>query len=116
MPGAADYLVTAAETDDPREALFFVESAEMLQKEHAATPVARVLTDSRALVVSHGRQDAVALLPLDWIRASETTTTEFRELAARARAELGAKELRVQVSGAMSDRAAASLAALGWRR
>lgn len=116
VPGAADYLVTAADTEDPREALFFVESAEWLQKEHAATPVTRVLPDSRALVVSHGRQDAVALLPLDWIRASETTTAEFRDLAARARTELGATTLRVQVSGGMSERAAASLTALGWRR
>lgn len=116
VPGAADYLVTAADTDDLREALFFVESAEWLQREHGTTPVTRVLPDSRALVVTHGRQDAVALLPLDWIRAAETTTAEFRELAARARAELGAKDLRVQVSGGMSERAAASLAALGWRR
>jgi hypothetical protein len=116
VPGAADYLVTAADSDDPREALFFVESAEWLQQEHAATPVTRVLPDSRALVVSHGRREAVALLPLDWIRGSDTTTAEFRELAARARAELGASELRVRVRGGMSDRAAAALAALGWRR
>ena len=41
---------TAADAGSEREALFFVESAEMLQRWHARHPVAGVLTDSRALV------------------------------------------------------------------
>ncbi len=48
--GSADYVDTASTATGEREALFFVESAEMLERFAAETPVAAVLTDSRALV------------------------------------------------------------------
>ena len=50
VPGCGDYAVTAAQVDTEREALFFVESAEMLARFHKTTPVSIVLSDSRALV------------------------------------------------------------------
>lgn len=115
VPGAGDYLASAAEAGDEREALFFVESAELLQREHETAAVTRVLTDSRAIVAQRGHE-GVVLLPFDWLRAAETTGAEFTELAARAKAELGASTLRVVVSGTVTDAATAVLAAAGWRR
>ena len=53
-PGCASYLESAADADNEREALFFVESAEMLQRHHAKAPVDKLLTDSRAIVAAAG--------------------------------------------------------------
>ncbi len=116
VPGLGDYLASAAEATDQREALFFVESAEMLQQEHEASPVASALTDSRALVARRPDGEAFVLLPLDWIRAAEPMTGEFRELAGRAREELGATSLRLKISGTMTEAATSALAGTGWRR
>ncbi|MCC6992489.1 MAG: hypothetical protein IT181_26025 [Acidobacteria bacterium] len=115
VPGAGDYVASAADAADAREALFFVESAELLRQQHEAAPVAAVLTDSRALVARRPAGEAVALLPLDWVRESAETTAEFRELARRATEELGATSLRLHVTGRVSARGAAALAAAGWR-
>ncbi len=116
VPGTGDYLASAAEAADEREALFFVESAELLQRGHETAPVARVLTDSRALVASRVGDEAIVVLPFDWLRANETTRAEFTELARRAKAELGASTLRLVASGTVTDAATAVLVAAGWRR
>ena len=116
VPGCGDYLASAAEADAAREALFFVESAEMLQAQHESSPVAAVITDSRALVARLPGGEAVALLPLDWVRHSADTMAEFRELARRATAELGATSLRLRVSGRVTPTAAGALATVGWRQ
>ncbi|MGD9905878.1 MAG: hypothetical protein AB7U83_20590 [Vicinamibacterales bacterium] len=115
VPGAGDYLETAAEADDEREAWSFVESAELLQRFHAASPVAALLTDSRAIVARMPAGQAVALLPFDWLRRSESVVAEFRQLGDRTRAELGARTLHVRVSGRITDAAAAALADIGWQ-
>ena len=52
VPGVADYVQTAAEATSERAALFFVESAEMLQQWHGSSKVSAILTDSRALVAT----------------------------------------------------------------
>jgi len=116
VPGTGDYLASAAEAADEREALFFVESAELLQREHETSAVTRVLTDSRALVARRADGEAIVVLPFDWLRATDTTGAEFTELARRAEAELGASTRRVVVSGTVTDAATAALAAAGWRR
>ncbi len=116
VPGLGDYLASAAEATDQREALFFVESAEMLRQEHEVSPVVSALTDSRALVARRSSGEAIALLPLDWIRAAESTTAEFVELARRAREELGATSLRLKVSGTVTAAATSALAGAGWQR
>lgn len=116
VPGAGDYLASAAEAADEREALFFVESAELLQREHEAAPVARVLTDSRALVAVRASGEAIVVLPFDWLRATDATAAEFSELARRATAELGASTRRLVASGTVTDGATAAIAAAGWRR
>lgn len=116
VPGAGDYLESAAEAADEREALFFVESAEMLAVEHTASPFAALLTDSRALVARRASGEVMLLLPFDWIRASEATTAEFGELARRATAEMGATTLRLRTNGTVTDQAAKALAVAGWQR
>jgi hypothetical protein len=116
VPGTGDYLASAAEAADEREALFFVESAELLQREHETAAVARVLTDSRALVAGRADGEAIVVLPFDWLRASETTRAEFTELARRATAELGVSRRRLVVSGTVTETATAALDAAGWRR
>jgi hypothetical protein len=111
--GCADYLEAAAEARDEREALFFVESAEMLAGLHRASRVAAVLPDSRAVVAKTGTQ-AVALLPFDWLRWTEPLRDSAIEIASRAREELGAKTLTVRLSGRATPAARAGLTAVGW--
>jgi hypothetical protein len=111
--GLADYVDTAALAKNPREALFFVESAEMLERQHGQTPVEEVLTDSRAMVaLSQGR--AVLLLPFDYLARTEGAAEDLAEIAARARQELGATELQMQIAGQVSKRARKNLPKLGW--
>jgi hypothetical protein len=112
--GCADYVQTAAEARDEREALFFVESVEMLQQWHARQPVVSVLTDSRALVARDRRGDAAVLLPLDWVRWTAATDETLSAIAARARRELNATHLRMVLTGGTSPRAARAIAAQGW--
>jgi hypothetical protein len=112
--GCADYVRTAAEARSEREALFFVESAEMLQKWHARQPVRRVLTDSRALVAAGDGGHARALLPLDWLRWTAATDAALRDIAARARSEWKATRLEVALSGRASERAAREMRTIGW--
>jgi hypothetical protein len=114
VTGVADYVRTAAEARTEREALFFVESAEMLQRMHARGPVLRVLTDSRAMVAAGAGGTARVLLPLDWISWTASTDTALREINRRARAELGASRFELGLTGRASDRAAGEFKNLGW--
>jgi hypothetical protein len=114
VKGAASYVETAAEAASEREADFFVESAEMLQRLHAKTPVAEVLTDSRALVAKTGDGAAVVLLPVDRVRWTEAFDKASAEVAERAKKELGATKLAIQMTGTMSATAKKELAARGW--
>jgi len=110
VPGCGDYLASAAEADDPREALFFVESAELLQQQHETSRVAVVLTDSRALVARLPAGEALALLPLDWLRQSAEITAEFGDLARRARAPDMRCILRPSQMALTADRPASTTA------
>jgi len=115
VKGLADYVAAAAEADLEREAVFFAESAEMLQRLHAQAPVTAVLEDSLALLARAKDGRAVALLPLDWVRWSETTEKWATETGARARQELGATSLELHLTGRVSDLARKELAARGWK-
>jgi hypothetical protein len=111
--GSADYAETAAEADIVREAVFFAESAEMMQRFHASSPVVSLLPDSRALVAKAKDGRAVVLLPVDWVRwtaAFEKATDEVRE---RAKTELGATKLELHVAGTATPAAKKELAARG---
>jgi hypothetical protein len=114
VSGVADYVRTAAEARSQREALFFVESAEMLQRAHARTPVLRILTDSRAMVAVGAGGTARALLPLDWISWTASTATALREISRRGSAELGATRFELGLTGRASDRAMGEFKKLGW--
>jgi hypothetical protein len=115
VDGCADYVRTAAEAQSEREALFYVESAEMLQRAHATTPVSRVLVDSRAMVAVAGG-NARALLPLDFVRVTAASEATLREIDTRARQELGAQQVTVLLTGRVSERVGQLLATLGWAR
>jgi hypothetical protein len=111
--GLADYVDAARHAESPRDALFFVESAEMLKRQHGDSPVTRVLEDSGAMIaLSEGR--GVALLPLDYVAWTEEVAQVLAEAAERAKGELGAKGLEMQITGAVSARAREELQALGW--
>jgi hypothetical protein len=112
-PGCADYLDAAGDAEDEREALFFVESAEMLAGLHRTDRVFAVLPDSRAMVAKTGAQ-AVALLPFDWVRWTETLKGSAADIGGRARRELGVTALGVRLSGRATPAARAGLAAAGW--
>jgi hypothetical protein len=109
--GAGAYAETAAEAKIVREAVFFAESAEMLERFHAKTPVVELLPDSRALVAKTKDGRAVALLPIDWIRWSPELEKAATEVQARAKSELGASKLEVHLSGTATPTAKKELAA-----
>ena len=112
--GVADYVESAAAATSEREALFFVESAEMLQERHAREPVARVLADSRAVVAVLAGGRARALLPLDWIPWTAETEKALSQIARRAREELKTTRLEIELTGRASDRTVKELPGLGW--
>lgn len=112
--GSDDYVSTASEATRPREALFFVESAELLQVWHARTPVRRLLADSRALVAASADSHVAALLPLDWLPSTAASTAALKSITARAAGELAATRRTIVLSGQASPRAARDIAALGW--
>src|SRR5918993_1870336 len=114
ITGIVDYVRTAAGAANGREVLFFVESAEMLQRAHRQTPVAAVLTDSRALVAADAAGRATALLPLDWVGSSRETREAINELAGRARRELRSSHLEAQLTGRVSDLARQEFTKAGW--
>jgi hypothetical protein len=111
--GCADYVSAAAEAATEREALFFVESAEMLQGLHEKSPVSAVLEDSRALTARTGSA-AVVLLPLDYLRWTERLSNSAQEIAGRAKTELGATSLEIRLSGQASAAAKDGVKAAGW--
>jgi hypothetical protein len=112
--GSADYVATAAEADTEREALFFTESAEMLQRFHATAPVVELLTDSRAVVAKTGSGKAVALAPIDWVQWTEAFAKAAAEAASRAKKELQATTLELRLTGQASPLAKKEAAGLGW--
>jgi hypothetical protein len=111
--GSGAYAETAADADIVREAVFFAESAEMLQRFHAKTPVVELLPDSRALVAKTKDGRAVALLPIDHIRWTAAFEKAAADVQARAKKELGATKLEVRLSGTASPTAKKELAARG---
>lgn len=112
--GVADYVETASEAKSEREALFFVESAEMLQALHAREQVMGVLTDSRALVATVAGGRARALLPLDWLPWTAATHKALMQIAARAGQELKAARLEIALTGRESERARVEIPKTGW--
>ncbi len=112
--GSAAYAETAAEADLEREAVFFAESAEMLQRFHASSPVVELLPDSRALVAKTKDGRAVVLLPVDSVRWTEPLDKASAQVAERAKKELGASKLELRLTGAASPSAKKELAARGW--
>jgi hypothetical protein len=112
--GSAAYVETAAEADLVREAVFFTESAEMMGRFHAKSPVVEVLGDSRALVAKTKDGRAVVLLPVDWIRWTAEFEKAAAEVAQRAKAELGAAKVELHLAGTASETAKKELAARGF--
>lgn len=114
-PGCADYVAAAAESKTERDALFFVESAELLAGLHKKAPVSAILEDSRAMIAKGGGGLVIAVLPLDYIRWTEPLAKSVIEIAGRARKELGATSLEVNVMGTTSAAAKAGFLAAGWK-
>ena len=114
VPGGADYVATAAESATEREALFFVESAELLARFHTTAPVVAVLPDSRALVAKTKDARAVAMLPVDWVSWTEAYEKALGEVEKRAKAELGATKLELRMTGTMSAVAKKEMSTRGW--
>jgi len=113
--GCADYISAAAESKDEREALFFVESAELLAGLHKTQPVSAILEDSRAMIAKTSDGRAIAMLPFDYVRWTERLAKSALEIAARARQELGATILEADVTGTTSAAAKAGLERAGWK-
>jgi hypothetical protein len=113
VEGVAAYVAAVAEADTEREALFFVESAEMLRALHAASPVGGLLGDSRVAVAKAKDGRAVALAPIDWVQWTEPFAKAATGVAAQAKQELGAAKVEVRLKGKASALAKKEAAALG---
>ncbi len=112
--GSADYIDTAAAAKSEREAMFLSESASMLQKLHAESPVEAILTDTRVMVAKTKDGRAIALLPGDYMPWTEKLASGSKELGERVRTELGAKSAEIWIQGEVSPRARQEVKALGW--
>ncbi len=111
--GLAAYAEAAAKADGERAALFFVESAEMLQRAHAAEPVTAVLDDSQVAVARQGSR-ALMLLPLDYVCFTAQSQEVLAEINSRVKGELGVTRLEIWLSGQSSQRMRAEITRLGW--
>ena len=112
--GSADYIDTAADAKSEREAVFLSESAFMLQKLHAESPVEAILTDTRIMIAKTKDGRAIALLPGDYLPWTEKLAHGSKELGGRVRTELGAKSREIWIQGGVSPRARQELKTLGW--
>jgi len=111
--GLPAYVEAAAKADGERSALFFVESAEMLQRAHAAEPVTAVLDDSQVAVARQGSR-ALMVLPLDYVRFTSQSQEVLAEINSRVKQELGVTRLEVWLSGQASQRMRAEFTRLSW--
>ncbi len=112
--GSADYIDTAADAKSEREAMFLAESAAMLEKLHAQSPVEAILTDTRVMVAKTKDGRAIALLPGDYMPWTEKLADGAKELGERSRKELGAPSAEIWLPGEVSPRARQELKGLGW--
>jgi hypothetical protein len=113
VTGCGSYVDTAEEAANEREVVFFTESAELLQRFHAKTPVTAVLPDSRAVVAKTKDGGATILLAVDHIRWSESFEKSLKEILARAKSELGASKVELHLTGFASEGARQQLKGLG---
>jgi hypothetical protein len=112
--GSDDYIDTAAGAKSEREAVFLSESAYMLQKLHAESPVEALLPDSRVMVARTKDGRALALLPGDYMPWTERLARGANEIGERTQKELGAKTREIWIMGGVSPRARQELKTLGW--
>jgi hypothetical protein len=111
--GLADYVDAARRADNRREAIFFVESAEMMVRQHAQDTVSAVLTDSRSMVALSGGR-ALALYPVNYLYWNQHVAEVTAEIAGRVGKELGTSEIEIHLTGRVSERARVGLEAQGW--
>ena len=111
--GLVAYVDTAAKADGERSALFYVESAEMLHRAHAAAPITAILDDSQVVVARQGSH-ALMLLPLDYVRSTARSQEVLADVNARLKRELGVTRMEVRLSGQASERMRAEITGLGW--
>jgi hypothetical protein len=112
--GCGAYVDTAEEARNERQVVFFTESAELMQRFHRAEPVEALLPDSRALVAKAKDGRAVVLVALDYVAWTREADQALAEIAARAKAELGARSLELRLTGSLSPTARKELQARGW--
>ena len=115
VPGGDDRVVAAADSRHEREALFHVESAELLQKLHARTPFTALLEDSLATVAVTANGQAFVLLPVDWLRWTAANDSSLQEIDTRARKELRATSLTIVLTGKASQTTSKELTGRGWK-
>jgi hypothetical protein len=113
VKGCGSYVDTAEEAQNERQVVFFTESAELLQRFHAKTPVSAILPDSRAVVAKTADGRAVILLAVDFIRWTEPFEKSLKEILERSKSELGASRYELQLTGFASPGARQQLKALG---
>jgi hypothetical protein len=111
--GLVAYVDAAAKADGERSALFYVESAEMLQRAHAASPVSAVLDDSQVIVARQGSH-ALMVLPLDYVRSTARSREVLAEISGRVKTELGVTPLELRLTGQASKQMRAAIAGAGW--
>src|SRR5262249_44708177 len=112
--GSGDYIDTAAGAKSEREAVFLSESADMLQKLHAQSPVEAILDDSRVIVAKTKDGRAIALLPGDYMPWRERPANGAKEIGERTQKDLGTAKRELWIQGELSPRTKQELKTLGW--
>jgi hypothetical protein len=113
--GLTEYVETAAGAQAERDARFYAESAVMLQRFHAESPVDAVLADSKVIVARTRGGRTIALLPIDWMPWTPESAKAVADIGARAKKDLGATSLELQLTGRLSAEARRQIDALGWK-
>jgi hypothetical protein len=112
-PGCGAYVDTAEEAENERQVVFFTESAELLGRFHAQSPVTAILPDSKAVVAKTKDGRGVILLALDYVRWTEAFEKNLKEIQGRAKPELGVPVVELRMTGRASARAKEAMKPLG---
>ena len=108
------FLERAAAVDSEVGALYYADSAEMLARFHAASPLARLVAARGAAVALTKDGRLVHLVPADHVAWTAQVAEAVATAAARAKEDFPAAKPEVWITGDASERTQKELAARGW--
>ena len=108
------FLERAAAVDSEVGALYYADSAEMLARFHATSPLARLVAARGAAVALTKDGRLVHLVPADYVPWTAQVAEAVATAAARAKEDFPSAKPEVWITGAASERTQKEMAARGW--